>query len=123
MEVVKEEMEILFHTLGLNYKPDPFRNHFLASVSHSDYNTLELLREKGLMRYGHKPSFCPSEDILYIVTSKGKEIAITEKQKLTPKLTRSQKRYRSYLLSETTESFIDWLKNPYWDDYRKMAVS
>lgn len=34
-------------------------------------------------------------------------------------ITRSQRRYRAYLASESVESFGDWLKNSYWDDYRK----
>ena len=123
MGITKEEKSILFHTLGLNYKPISFRNHFVASKNHSDYKTLESLREKGLMELGKAPSFCPESDILYHVTTKGKEIAISEKKKSIPKLTRSQKRYKAFLLSDTTESFIEWLQNPYWDNYRKRVVS
>ncbi len=59
MNITKEELSILFHTLGLNYKPEPFRNHFVASKNHSDYKTLESLREKGLMELGKSPSFKP----------------------------------------------------------------
>jgi len=33
-------------------------------------------------------------------------------------LTKSQKRYRAYLNSETTETFIEWLQNPFWNNYR-----
>lgn len=109
MNITKEELSILFHTLGLNYEPDPFRNHFIASKEHSDYKTLESLIEKGLMGYSQKPSFCPDHDILYYVTQKGKDIAITAKENSIPKLTRSQQRYQDYLHSEVCETFAEWL--------------
>lgn len=38
-----------------------------------------------------------------------------------PKVSKSKMRYQMYLRSETTEDFIDWLKNGYWDNYRKQA--
>lgn len=121
IEITKEERNILFHTLGLNYKAISFRNHFVASKNHSDYKTLESLREKGFMKLGKNPSFCPDTDLLYHVTDNGKELAYVEKKKLTPELTRSQRRYRIYLRSESDEGFFNWLKNPYWNDYRKEA--
>jgi len=34
-------------------------------------------------------------------------------------LTRSQKRYRAYLDSESGLSFFDWFRSPYWADYRR----
>lgn len=35
------------------------------------------------------------------------------------KATRSQRRYAAYLHSESSQSFGEWLKNGYWDEYRK----
>lgn len=35
-----------------------------------------------------------------------------------PKKTRSQRNYDAYLHSETNETFIEFLKNPYWNDLR-----
>lgn len=81
IEITKEERNILFHTLGLNYKTISFRNHFLASKNHSDYKTLESLRKRGLMKLGCTPSFCRDADLLYHVTDKGKELAYVEKRR------------------------------------------
>jgi hypothetical protein len=36
-----------------------------------------------------------------------------------PKLTRSQRNYRAWLHAETSESFIEFMQNPFWDDYRR----
>lgn len=35
------------------------------------------------------------------------------------KPTRAQRRYAAYLDSESSEGFWNWLRNPYWDDFRK----
>jgi hypothetical protein len=35
-----------------------------------------------------------------------------------PRLTRSQRNYRAFLHSETNETFIEFLRNPYWNDLR-----
>jgi len=42
----------------------------------------------------------------------------TEEIAPLPKLTRSQRNYDAYLHSETTETFIEFLRNPYWNDLR-----
>lgn len=36
-----------------------------------------------------------------------------------PTLTRGRRNYRAWLHSETSESFIDFMRNPYWNDLRK----
>lgn len=35
-----------------------------------------------------------------------------------PRLTRSQRNYRAWLHSETNESFIEFMRNPYWNGLR-----
>ncbi len=47
-----------------------------------------------------------------------------ERHPMRPKeklLSRSQRRYRAYLHSESNEGFGEWLKNSYWDNYRARA--
>ena len=55
----------------------------------------------------------------FCATDKGITVAQQIALANIPKLTRSQKRYRLYLHSEADEKFEDWLKNSYWNDYRK----
>lgn len=45
----------------------------------------------------------------------------TEESAPLPKLSRSQRNYDCYLNSESNESFIEWLRNPYWNEARKRA--
>lgn len=35
-----------------------------------------------------------------------------------PTLTRSQRNYRAWLHSDTSETFIEFMRNPYWNDLR-----
>jgi hypothetical protein len=46
----------------------------------------------------------------------------TEETAPLPKRTRSQRNYDAYLHSETTESFIEFMRNPYWNDLRRRTV-
>lgn len=119
MNISKEEKDVLFHTLGYNYKDTPFRNYFLTSATSSDYKHLASLEDKGLVGRAQTPSFLDKKDILFYVTDTGKSLAKELYIESQPKLTRSQKRYQLYLQSEADEPFGVWLKMPYWDDYRK----
>lgn len=57
------------------------------------------------------------------VTGKSGCVAIAalsnESNPMQKPLTKSQKRYRAYLQADCTETFGEWLKNCYWDDYRR----
>lgn len=114
------EKDILFHTLGLNYNDVPNRNFFGTGTNSTDYLVLEGLVKKDIMlRFEKISKIIPEDEIVYQIKSDLIPEIITYKNSLKPKLTRSQKRYQLYLQSETTESFIEFLKNPYWNDYRK----
>ena len=60
-----------------------------------------------------------SKERYFIATDKGIAIAKQLAYASIPKLSRSKKRYDLYLHSEVDEGFMDWLKNPYWNQYRK----
>jgi hypothetical protein len=123
----KEEKQILLHTLGLyegirfyeTYKIDkPYRNYFYTSKNTVDYSFIEKLIAKGLMadsgRGGDK-----SGSIYFFVTNKGINLAKKIARDSVVKLSRGQKRYQLYLHSEAEETFGEWLKNSYWNNYRK----
>ena len=113
---------VLHHSLGIT-DPDqaePYRNHFVASDGHHDMDSISRLVEKGMMTEGNAPSFIGDGQRVFYVTSFGKEIAMKNRPK-PPKMTRGQKRYQLYLSSESDQSFGEWLKDPYWDEYRARA--
>jgi len=125
MELTKQEQHILLHTLGLSniqfYEKEkihePYRNRFYTSYDCDDYKIIKDLIEKELM-YDTQRSW--EEDRSYFcATEKGIELAQRIALENIPKMTRSQKRYRLYLHSEADEKFRDWIKNSYWDEYRK----
>jgi DNA-binding PadR family transcriptional regulator len=121
----EEELHILKHSLGISYiqwyereKIDnPYRNYFYTSKNSVDYPIIQKLIKKGLMEDMQRSW---SEDAsYYYVTNKGIDIAKQSAKESIPKLPKSKKRYQLYLHSEVDESFGDWLKNEYWNDYRK----
>lgn len=112
-----KQKEILFHTLGLNYNDSLFRNWF-ATSDNKDIEIISELEKSGMMTmqkelFGEK---------VFIATAKGIFAAIKLYHKSKPKETRAKKRYKAYLNSESDQNFIDWLRNPYWDDYRNFLI-
>lgn len=110
----EKNKEILLHTLGLNYNDTMFRN-FFATNNTEDIKSLEEMEKIGLMQllkevFGKK---------VFIATAKGTFTAMQIYNESKPKETKSKKRYKAYLHSESSETFFEWLKNPYWNDYRK----
>ena len=119
-ETMNKDYHILHHSLGISdpRKTLPYRNHFIAGEGHSDLPAIQRLIDNGLMRQVKSPSFASQGDRLFHVTEKGEAIAI-ETQPRLPKLTGSKKRYQQYLDVDGTQSFIEWLKDPSWDEYRR----
>lgn len=120
-----KHMSILKHSLGIEclawYEREkienPYRNYFCTNESTVDYPLICDLVQEGLMtgpfeRFGNT---------YFVVTEKGTEIAknLAREYALKNKPTRSKRRYLAYLHSESGESFFEWLKNHYWDEYRK----
>lgn len=116
----KEALELMRHALGLNYKPISYRNYFVTSKQSTDYSTIALLLEVGYMTEGRKLGFLPESDSYYYVTEAGKQF-VNQHTPALEKLTRSQRRYRTYLSADSGERFGDWLKNKYWDNYRQRS--
>jgi len=113
---------LLHHTLGITdpEQIDSYRNYFEASDGHHDLPGLLALCEAGLMIEGKSPSFCHQDSRTFYVTQEGRAVAFETRPK-PPKLTRGQRRYKAYLKSESDEKFGDWLKDPYWNDYRRQC--
>lgn len=127
VELSTAEKQVLLHTLGLNdiqyYETEkikqPYRNYFYTSNKTTDHQHIELLIKQGLMEELGSPY--DSDSAYFQATEKGVEIAqgIATKKAVTYKPSRSKRRYLAYLHSETDEGFMEWLKNKYWDDFRK----
>ena len=118
MSIKEEDYKILWHSLGINVeKRIPYRNYFIAGEGHHDMPSIERLIKGHYMIKQPANIKLLGEDC-FAVTEAGRDAAIRALP-LPSKMTRSQRRYEAYLKSETDESFGEWLKNPYWDDYRK----
>jgi hypothetical protein len=125
--MTEKHLQILRHSLGIDclrwydrHKIDqePYRNYFATTSSTPDWGIIQELIQAGLMgelsvKWGMN---------YFYVTSKGISLArksAKEYAEKTKPSSRSKARYQAYRLSETEESFIEWLTNPYWKDYRK----
>lgn len=67
------ERHVILHCLGLTRGGKEYRNYFCAEPGHSDWQTLERLVERGLMRRRHDP-VCVGGWIFH-VTDAGRAIA------------------------------------------------
>lgn len=116
VDVSSEQLGILQHALGLNVygQGEIYRKHFCAGGR--DIEICDSLVGIGAM-VRKDPSALTGGDTMFLVTARGIAIARMKSEK-PPKLTKSQRRYKAYLRSETDERFIDWLTNSYWDEYR-----
>ena len=73
MEITPQEMSIMLHSLGLDYKDSPFRNHFVAGPGHREISHLESLVSKGLMVKRRDPFDEVNESYVYHVTDEGRQ--------------------------------------------------
>lgn len=128
MELSKKEKDVLFHTLGfdcvysfleLRRVDTPTRNYTFCTLLSEDGEVLQSLIDKGLMIFKCQSLNKNDDAHYYEATESGISLAQELIKNSLPKLTRSKKRYRAYLHSDTSETFIEWLRNPYWDKYRK----
>lgn len=105
--MTKQQLEILQHSLGVDrYGQGPmYRGHFCAGPD--DEPICRQLVEMGYMRV-FAPNQSPLPYYNCSVTEAGKEAMLRESPK-PPKLTRGQKRYRSFLSADSDLSFREWL--------------
>lgn len=104
------ELHILQHSLGLDQygNGEMYRNHFCTGPGSSDYPICTSLVERGLMVQRAGSQLTGGDD-LFFVTEAGKRF-VAENSPPPPKTTRPQRRYRAFLNSETSLSFIDWMR-------------
>ena len=104
-----EGLHILQHSLGLDQygQGKRYRNHFCTGPGSFDYTTCRDLVAAGFMeeRSGNDLT---GGDSLFIVTVAGVEF-VERHSPPSPKLTRSQKRYRAWLRADSGLSFSEWL--------------
>lgn len=74
IKISDKQKRLIHHTLGGEDPTHWYRNHYVASVDHSDYTDLCELEEKDLMKRARTPSFCSKCDIVFMVTEKGKTV-------------------------------------------------
>jgi hypothetical protein len=122
----ERQLYLMRHTIGLNYlrwydahkiDAEPYRNYFAASLGSEDYVEFMRMVHSGLAlgpveRFGHQ-YFSLTDMGLGIAKESAKALAKASKP------SKSKARYQAYRHSESDEKFIDWLKNPFWDDYRR----
>lgn len=98
--------------LGLRRDEDnkPHRNHYVSGPSPSP--AMLALVEAGLVVEARRPGFLPSDSRVFQATDEGRAAAIAFREATRPRLTRAQRRYRTWLSDSdlTDESFGDWLR-------------
>lgn len=70
--ITKNQLSLIAHSLGGTDSTKWFRNHFVASPSHTDLPDLIELKKLGLMKEMKAPSFCDHDSMLFLVTEDGK---------------------------------------------------
>lgn len=86
-----------------------YRNRFVTGPGSDDWNACIELCDLGLMEDRGAQTLAAG-DHCFVVTGSGIR-AMTEHSPSPPKLSRSQRRYRSYLNADCGMSFADWLKS------------
>lgn len=103
------QIQILRHALGIGHdgRGATYRNHFVTGPGSKDFDSCMALVEEGCMVRRDGSPLTGGDD-LFIVTDKGRAAARnTEPEK---RLTRSQRRYRAYLASDSGLPFGEWLR-------------
>lgn len=73
--LTNNQIQILKHTIGINRKPIPYRNHFVASEGHSDMPNIKILVELGFMAEA-TPEFLDSKSQCFYATDEGRRVAL-----------------------------------------------
>ena len=111
MDISNYQRGLMAHTVS-----DPGRNWF-GTGKGKDATEFDDLVRGGMAIKRAAPSWS-GDEVIYSLTRMGKKYLVDTTPE-PPKTTRGQRRYRAYLNSESNESFIEWLSNSYWKDYRK----
>lgn len=74
-DISKKQLELLRHTLGLNYKDEIYRNFFHCGPEEGEPDLLAL-KAAGLMDSKAAPAFCTPGDRTFFATEAGKAYAM-----------------------------------------------
>lgn len=107
--VTERQLQVLRHSLGLNYAGNGriYRNHFCAGGD--DVETCEQLTAAGLMSRSNVHRDLAGGHPTFYVTDAGRNL-VAQTRPATPRLSRSQRRYRAFLDADSGLSFGEWLK-------------
>lgn len=72
IELSDRQIDVLCHSLGLNYSKKMYRNYFCAEPGHFDWGVLQELVGLGLMECRGEDRF--SSLIVFVVTEEGKRV-------------------------------------------------
>lgn len=100
-----QQMGLLWHSLGLSpQNRKSFRNGFVASTGHHNYDDLKILENAGLMKLAKTPGFMASDSLVFVVTEHGQQLAMDS----LPAPAEPTK-YEDYLRSDYGHSFSEFL--------------
>jgi hypothetical protein len=109
-----KKLGILQHSLGLNEygQGEQYRNYFVTGAGSSEHQVCLELVGMGLMYVRKTSRILTGGDDCFSVTAEGILYVIQNSPKPAPekKLTRSQKRYRSFLEADCGLSFGEWMQ-------------
>lgn len=106
-------LHILQHALGLDDygQGTYYRNRYVATADSEDFRRCQGHVAAGRMvRHGPSDLFGGGQSYCFVVTDAGKRY-VKEQSPSPPRLTRSQKRYREYLLMDSGLKFGEWLRS------------
>ena len=103
-------LHILQHSLGVDQhgQGERYRNHFVTGEGSDDYPACVAAVAAGLMTRRAGSPLTGGDD-LFRVTVAGEQF-VTERSPPPPKLTRSQQRYRDYINSDTSMTFLEYVR-------------
>jgi hypothetical protein len=67
-----KQANLIAHALGGKNPKKWYRNYFVTGEGSDDFDDLCQLEQAGFMERAQTPSFCAPQDIVFIVTEKGK---------------------------------------------------
>lgn len=103
-----QQVRLLQHTLGLSeHQRRSHRNHFVTSAGTTDYPDLEALEGLGLMARVRTPAFCDADDIVFVTTKAGADLALEHLPAPIPPEKRTQ--HRKWVDADASCSFGEWL--------------
>lgn len=105
-----KQLHILQHSLGLDQygRGTCRRNHFVTGVGSDDHADCMALVSLGFMKMRTGSELTGGDDF-FQVTDAGRAAAVTNSP-APPKLSPGKQRYRDWLRTDCSMSFIEWLK-------------